>query len=86
MKMADYKLVYFRGCPNYLPAEELLRSAGVKFESVCQDDLSNSDPLKNYSSPTLLINNKIVFGSEAVGGGCSMPLPSKEELLKILET
>jgi len=53
---------------------------------VCQDDLSNSDPLKNYSSPTLLINNKIVFGSEAVGGGCSMPLPSKEELLKILET
>lgn len=82
--MPDYKLIYFNGCPNHQPAVDLLNEAGLTFESVCQDGLDNSDPHKNYSSPTLLKGDKIIFGSEANGGGCSMPLPSKDELLKLI--
>ena len=83
--MAEYKLLYFNGCPNHRPAVELLESLGIQFESVCQDDLEESDLLKKYTSPTLLNNNEIIFGSKAMGGGCSMPLPSREELNKRLK-
>lgn len=81
--MSQYKLVYFNGCPNHPPAVELLKSAGVDFVAICQDELSESDPMKNYSSPTLLKGDEIVFGAEARGGGCSTKLPSKEELLRL---
>lgn len=63
---------------------DLLNQNGLEFESVCQDDLEEANPLKNYSSPTLLDGEKIIFGSEAKGGGCSMPLPKKDELMKLL--
>ena len=82
--MDKYRLIYFAGCPNHLPSEELLRRAGIRFESVCQDDLVEADPFKNYTSPTLICGEKIIFGSEAIGGGCSMPLPNLEQLLKLL--
>ena len=83
--MAKYKLIYFKGCPNYMPAEQLLKDSGIDFQSICQDELSNSDPLKNYSSPTLLIKDKIIFGSKTTGGGCSVLLPSKGQLLELLK-
>lgn len=82
--MKNYKLLYFEGCPNYKPAKKLLDEIDLDFISICQDNLDETNPLKNYSSPTLLRGNQIVFGSEAIGGGCSMPLPSKDELLKRL--
>ena len=82
--MANYKLVYFTGCPNYLPAIDLLNQSGLEFKSICQDDLNETDSLKNYSSPTLLKGDKIIFGSKASGGGCSMPLPTKDELLRLI--
>lgn len=82
--MAKYILIYFNGCPNYQPAVDLLNHSGLEFETVCQDDLEGTDPLKNYSSPTLLDGDKIIFGSKATGGGCSMPLPEKDKLLKLL--
>lgn len=82
--MDKYKLIYFEGCPNHQPAVEILESVGIEFTRICQDQLEDGDPLKNYSSPTLLKGEKILFGAEAKGGGCSMPLPSKDELIKIL--
>ncbi|MCB0272394.1 MAG: hypothetical protein KDD46_05215 [Bdellovibrionales bacterium] len=82
--MSKYKLIYFNSCPNYQAAVDLLNQSGLEFEAVCQDDLEEGDLLKNYSSPTLLDGERIIFGSEAKGGGCSIPLPKKEELLKIL--
>lgn len=82
--MPEYKLIFFSGCPNHQPAVDLLNEADLDFESVCQDKLDDSNPLKNFSSPTLLKDNKIIFGSEANGGGCSMMLPSKCELLKLI--
>ena len=83
--MAKYKLIYFIGCPNYPPAVDLLNQAGLEFEAICQDKLEETNTFKNYSSPTLLDGEKIIFGSEVTGGGCSMPLPNKDELLKLLE-
>lgn len=82
--LLKYRLIYFNGCPNYLPAVELLNNIGLEFELVCQNELKDSDPLKSYSSPTLLENERIVFGSSAIGGGCSMLLPSESELRELL--
>ena len=82
--MSNYTLIYFSGCPNHLPAVELLEKANLKFETICQDELGKNCPEKNYTSPTLLYNEKIIFGSKAIGGGCSMPLPDLEGLLKLL--
>ncbi len=82
--MEKLTLIYFEGCPNYLPAVELLEPLNVKFESVNQDMLEEDNPLKNYSSPTLLKGSKIIFGSLASGGGCSLKLPNADELLQLL--
>ena len=82
--MAKYKLVYFTGCPNHQPAVDLLNQSGLEFETICQDDLTETDSLKNYSSPTLLRGDEIIFGSKASGGGCSMPLPTKDKLLDLI--
>jgi len=82
--MVKYKLVYFKDCPNYPPFTELLNQLGVQFESVCQDDLEAGNPLKGYSSPTLIKDDDIVIGSKANGGGCSISLPSLEELKNLI--
>ena len=78
-----FQLIFFNGCPNHLPAVDLLNEVGIAFEAVCQDDLDDDHPLKNYSSPTLLMGQSIVFGTMATGGGCSMALPTKEELISM---
>lgn len=83
--VAKFKLIFFKGCPNYQPAIDLLNEVGLNFETICQDDLEDSSSFKKYSSPTLLLDEKIIFGSLAIGGGCSLQLPNKEDLLKILE-
>ncbi len=79
------KLIYFSGCPNVQPAKDLIASAGLAADEVDQDDLPESDPLRGYSSPTLLIGDKILFGSAVgVGGGCSLGLPSPDEFQKLI--
>jgi glutaredoxin len=82
--METIKLIYFNGCPNFKSAKNLLEEVGLKYELICLDELSDSDTFKNYSSPTYLLGNKIFFGTKACGGGCSLHLPSKEELLKLI--
>lgn len=82
--METIKLIYFNGCPNFKPAKKLLEEAGVKYELICQDELSDSNSLKNYSSPTYLIGGEIIFGSKTCGGGCTLHLPNKDELLKLI--
>lgn len=55
------KLIYFEGCPNAEGARALLREIGVPFEEERQDELSSTDPLKEYASPTVLDGKKIYF-------------------------
>lgn len=79
--MKTLKLVYFEGCPNAKLAEQRLRGANIKFEKICQDSLPDDSPYKNYSSPTLLADHKIIFGSSTgTDGGCSIDLPDAAEI------
>jgi len=83
--MADIKLVYFTSCPNAEPLRSTLKELGITFTEVCQDDLQGGDLLKNYSSPAIIKDGKLVFGTEVVGAGCSVDLSDVEELRGILE-
>ncbi len=53
----------------------------MNYEVICQDDLSADHEYRQYSSPTILKNGRIVFG-QAIGsdGGCSLEIPTFEEL------
>jgi hypothetical protein len=80
--MASVKLVCFEGCPNAEKAKGLLRKIGVPFDEIRQDDLQALDRYRGYTSPTILNGDKIVIGSstEGAAGGCSIDIPSAEEL------
>ncbi len=78
----SYVLVYFRGCPNAAIAEDLLNDVGLEYTTVCQDDLPAEHKLRAFTSPTLLEDGEIVFGSRNDGAqACSLDLPSERELL-----
>ena len=65
------QLIIFNGCPNADCFRKTLVNIGFPFEVIVQDDLDENHPLKEYSSPTILIQNEILVGSRVVGGGCS---------------
>ncbi len=85
--MKKFTLIYFNNCPNYEPARQLLHQASIDFIEVCQDKLDEADPLKEYSSPTLLMDHQIIFGSRVsgAGGGCSWKIPSLDELKEAIK-
>jgi hypothetical protein len=80
--MTAIKLIYFDGCPNAGRARDLLNEIGVAYDEIRQDDLSATDRLRSYTSPTILNNGEVIAGSETegAGGGCSVNLPSANEL------
>ena len=78
--MKNIKFIYFDGCPNAQKVMNILIDLRVEFEKIEQIWLPDGDELKNYSSPTITLNNQIVFGSVADGGGCSLNLPTLEFL------
>lgn len=84
--MAELKLVYFKGCPNADKVRSALATTGHQFDEIKQDDLPPRHPLKNYSSPSILKNNEILYGtSTGSEGGCSLEIPSLEQLRARLE-
>lgn len=83
--MKNIKVIYFEACPNAEPLMKMLHELGVEFEKVDQDKLSGENEFRNFSSPTILQANEVVFGAQAKGGGCSLSLPSKEYLKKKLQ-
>jgi len=84
--MRQVKLIYFEGCPNAEKTKKALHRAGVDFETMCQDELPESHPYKSYSSPTILKENEVVFGSRTGtgSGGCSLDMPSEKVLRESL--
>ena len=61
----------------------MLEEIGLAFIEINQDDLHEGCFGKNFSSPTLLVNNDIViFGGETNSseGACTTNLPDNEEL------
>lgn len=80
------KLIYFEGCPNADKVRRNLTEAGIEFSLVRQDDLPTDDPMRRYSSPSILKDDQVMFGAmtDAGGGGCSLDLPSVEEIQRRL--
>jgi len=65
----------------------MLEEIGLAFIEINQDYLHEGYFGKNFSSPTLLVDNDIViFGGETdfSEGACSTNLPDKEELKSLL--
>jgi len=84
--MKSFLLIYSDSCPNYKLARQMLEELGLTFGEINQDDLHEGCWGKNFSSPTLLVDNDLIlFGGETDSeqGACTRTLPDKEEL-KIL--
>ena len=65
----------------------MLEEIGLAFIEINQDYLHEGYFGKNFSSPTLLVDNDIViFGgkTDSSEGACSTNLPDKEELRNLL--
>ena len=65
----------------------MLEEIGLAFIEINQDQLHEGSSDKNFSSPTLLIDNDtIIFGGETDSskGACTTNLPDKEELRNII--
>jgi hypothetical protein len=85
--MKSLALIYFSSCPNYKPTIQMLEEIGLTFIEINQDCLDEGSFGKNFSSPTLLIDNDIVvFGgkTDSPEGACSTNLPDKEELRNLI--
>lgn len=85
VRVKNVKIIYFEGCPNAEPLMKMMAELGMEFEKIDQGKLASDSEFKNFSSPTILKANEVVFGAEASGGGCSLNLPSKEDLKKKLQ-
>jgi len=81
-KLAKVKFIYFEGCPNADKTRTALKTIGIDFDNVNQGDLPESSIFRNYSSPTILQGNNVIFGCETGQGrgGCSLEVPSIDEL------
>ena len=85
--MKSLALIYSSSCPNYKPTRQMLEEIGLAFIEINQDCLHEGCFGKNFSSPTLLVDNDIViFGGETDSseGACSTDLPDKEKLRNLL--
>ena len=85
--MKSLALIYSSSCPNYKPTRQMLEEIGLAFIEISQDCLHEGCFGKNFSSPTLLVDNDIViFGGETDSseGACSTNLPDKEKLRNLL--
>ncbi len=79
--MAELKLIYFAGCPNAAAARAILQESGMPFEEVRQDDLPENDPLRGYTSPTILLGDRVVYGTASGDAGCSLAPPDAANIL-----
>lgn len=71
--MPKVELIFFNGCPEVDHARMAIRSAGVaNFVEVNQDNLPKDSPYRTFSSPSILLNGKLVAGSLVTGGACSI--------------
>ena len=85
--MKSLALIYSSSCPNYKPTRQMLEEISLAFIEINQDCLHEGCFGKNFSSPTLPVDNDIaIFGgkTDSSEGACSTNLPDKEELRNLL--
>ena len=59
----------------------MLRLSGRAFHEVVQDDLPPAHPLRGYTSPSILLGERLIFGSASQEAGCSLQPLEPERLL-----
>ncbi len=81
--MTNIKLIYFEGCPNAKDARALLLGSMLDFEVIKQDDLSKNHPMLEYSSPSILQGEKIIYGYKIAPGSSACSAEKlNEELIR----
>lgn len=71
--MPKVELVYFVGCPHIELAKSAILAAGFSsFSEVDLGCLREDHPYQRYSSPTILIDGRLVAGSKNGGAACSI--------------
>lgn len=71
--MPNVELVFFKGCPNLPRAREALKAAGVNDAvEVVQDQLPAGHELRDYSSPSILVDGSLVVGLQQAGSACTV--------------
>lgn len=84
--MPKLKLIYFKDCPNAEKIRNLLSQTGHEFEEVRQDDLSADHFFRAYSSPAILKNNELIFGTKTgFKGGCTLEVITVNQLQERIE-
>ena len=76
----DLLLLFFEGCPNTKRARALLESLGIAFNAIEQTALAAQDPMRGYTSPTILFKTSIVYGARTTGASCSTTEFDENEL------
>lgn len=83
--MPKVELVFFSGCPSVERARQAIRAAGVNaFSEVELGELPTGHPYRKLSSPSVLVDGKLVAGSSNGGAACS--LISWDEVSESLRT
>lgn len=71
------KLIYFKGCPEAKIAQEALSKAGIQgVEEILQDHLPEDSRYRKYTSPSILVNEQLLYGMESTNSkpACSLDL------------
>ena len=70
--MTRVELVFFTGCPKVADARAVLAGAGVAdFREIAQEDLPADDSRRTLSSPSLLVDGRLVVGVAGDVPSCS---------------
>ena len=81
--MKRISLIYSSSCPNYEPAKRMLEEIGLAFKEINQGNLHDGCFGKNFSSPTLLVDDDVIICGghiDSSEGACSINLPDTKEL------
>ena len=66
--MTDIKFVYFEGCPEAKNVRAALLLAGINgFKVIIQDTLPKGDPYLKFSSPSVLLEDELIYGIRTDG-------------------
>lgn len=80
-------LVYFEGCPNAEKARQILQKLGAPFEAIDQDSLPAGHQLLQFSSPSILLGDRLIYGTKTSGDsrGCSFEPWDAEKLSEAIK-
>lgn len=71
--MPKFEIVYFTGCPLVPRARHALLNAGIdQFAEINQDKLAPGDERKGLSSPSILMDGRLLAGSRNSPASCSI--------------